>query len=144
MRGYTCSTDCLPNARPTDQHVAQCCRNIKPSFNKCSGIQKVCLGFRRIHRNVNKNYFFISKNSVKNKIMIWGIHYFITVIKTKIDVIPRSRFNAPSLPFEAFSSHLETYPSPFSTSLHMLTYFHCHLTLPCHRSIALSCHPVTF
>ena len=25
--------------------------------------------------------------------MIWGIHYFITKLKTKIDVIPRSCFN---------------------------------------------------
>ena len=29
-----------------------------------------------------------TKNSEKNKIMIWGIHYFITKLKTKIDVIP--------------------------------------------------------
>ena len=29
----------------------------------------------------------------KKKIMILGIHYFITKLKTKIDVIPRSRFN---------------------------------------------------
>ena len=39
------------------QHVAQCCRNIQPSFSKCLGIQKVCLGFRRIHRNVDKKIF---------------------------------------------------------------------------------------
>ena len=39
------------------QHVAQCCRNIQPSFSKCLGIQKVCLGFRRFHRNVNMKYF---------------------------------------------------------------------------------------
>ena len=38
-------------------HVAQCCRNIQPSFNKCLGIHKVCLGFNRIHRNVDKKYF---------------------------------------------------------------------------------------
>ena len=25
--------------------------------------------------------------------MIWGIHYFITKLKTKIDVIPRGCFN---------------------------------------------------
>ena len=28
--------------------------------------------------------------------MIWGIHYFITKLKTKIDVIPRSCFNIDS------------------------------------------------
>ena len=74
--------------------MAQCCRNIQPSFNKYLGIQKVCLGFKRLHRNVDKKYFFKSKKSEKNKIMIWGIHYFITKLKTKIDVIPRSCFNA--------------------------------------------------
>ena len=36
------------------QHVAQCCG----TFNGPLGIQKVCLGFRWIHRNVNKKYFF--------------------------------------------------------------------------------------
>ena len=78
------------------QYVAQCCRNIQPSFNKCLPclrMQNVCLGFKRIHRNVDKKYFFKSKNSEKNKIMIWGIHYFITKIKTKNDVVPRSCFN---------------------------------------------------
>ena len=39
------------------QHVAQCCRNIQPSFGKCLGIQKVCLGFKRFHRNVDMEYF---------------------------------------------------------------------------------------
>ena len=39
-----------------------------------------------------KNIFLNEKNK-KNKIMIWGIHYFITKLKTKIDVIPRSCFN---------------------------------------------------
>ena len=43
--------------------MAQCCRIIQPSFNKCLGIHKVCLGFNRIHRNVDKNYFKKSKNS---------------------------------------------------------------------------------
>ena len=62
------------------QHVAQCCRNTLPSFSMCLCKQKVCLGLNK------------SKNSEK-KVMIWGIHYFITKIKTKIDVIPRSRFN---------------------------------------------------
>ena len=73
-------------------HVTQCCKNIQPSFSKCLGIQNVCLGFKRIHWNFDKKYFFKSKNSEKNKIMIWGIHYFITELKTKIDVIPRSSF----------------------------------------------------
>ena len=52
------------------------------------GKQKVCLGFKRFHGNINKK----SKNSEKNKIMIWGIHYFITKLKTKSDVIPRGCF----------------------------------------------------
>ena len=83
------------------QHVTHCCRNIQPSFSKCLGIQKVCLGFKRIHRNVDKKYFKKSKNSEKNKIMICGIHYFITKLKTKIDVILGSRFNM----FENVTAH---------------------------------------
>ena len=75
------------------QYVAQCCRNIQPSFSKCLGLQKVCLGFKRFHKNIDIKYFFKFKNSEKNKIMIWGIHYFITKLKTKIYVIPRSCFN---------------------------------------------------
>ena len=30
-----------------------------------AGIQKVCLGYSRIHKNVNKKYFFKSKNYEK-------------------------------------------------------------------------------
>ena len=59
------------------QHVAQCCRNIQPSFSKCLGTHKVCLGFKRFHKNVDIKYFKkfkFFKNSEKNKIMIWGIH----------------------------------------------------------------------
>ena len=41
-----------------------------------------------------KNILKRSKNSEKNIIMIWGKHYFIAKLKTKIDVIPRSCFNA--------------------------------------------------
>ena len=33
------------------------------------------------------------EHNVKNEIMIWGIHYFITKLKKKIDVIPRGPFN---------------------------------------------------
>ena len=84
--------------RPTlgrlHKHVAQCCRNIQPFFSKCLGIHKICLGFKRIHRNVDNKYFKKSKNSEKNKIMIWGIHYFITKLKTKIDVIPKRLFKS--------------------------------------------------
>ena len=72
------------------QHMAQWCRGIQPSFSKCLGIQKICLGFKHFHRNVDIKYFEKSK---KKKIMIWGIHYFITKLKTEIDVIPRSCFN---------------------------------------------------
>ena len=42
---------------------------------------------------MDKKYFKTSKNSEKYKIMICGIHYFITKLKTKIYVIPRNRFN---------------------------------------------------
>ena len=93
MGGYTCSADYLPNAGPRHQHVAQCCRDIQPFFSKCLGIHKVCLGFERIDRNVDKKYFQKSKNSEKNKSMILGIDYVITKLKTKIVVIPRSCFN---------------------------------------------------
>ena len=51
------------------------------------------LGFKRFHRNVDIKYLKKSENSEKNKIMIRGIHYFITTLKRKIDVIPRSCFN---------------------------------------------------
>ena len=44
-------------------------------------------------KNTKKSKNKKSKNSEKNKIMIWGMHYFITKLKTKIDVIPRSCFN---------------------------------------------------
>ena len=50
------------------------------------------VGFKRFRRNVDKKYFLKSKNPEKNKIMILGIHYFITKLKTKIDVIPRGCF----------------------------------------------------
>ena len=39
-------------------------------------------------RNIFKNL-----KTEKNKIMIWGIRSFITKLKAKIDVIPRSWFN---------------------------------------------------
>ena len=45
-----------PTLSRRHQHVAQCCRNIKPSFSKCLGIQKICLGFKRSHRLVDKKY----------------------------------------------------------------------------------------
>ena len=92
MGWYTCNTHCLPSAGPTTSTCGPMCRNIQPSFGQCLCIQKVCLGFKRFHRNVNIKYFKKSKNSEKNKIMIWGIHYFITKLKTKIDVIPRNCF----------------------------------------------------
>ena len=41
-----------------------------------------------------KNIFLNLKILKKNKIMILGIHYFITKVKTKIDVIPRGCFNS--------------------------------------------------
>ena len=66
------------------QHVAQCCRSIQSSFSKCLGVRKVCLGFKRFHGNVDIKYFLQSRNSEKNKIMIWGIHYFITKLKKKL------------------------------------------------------------
>ena len=34
--------------------------------------------FQLYHRNVDKKYLKKSKNFEKNRIMIWGIHYFIT------------------------------------------------------------------
>ena len=63
------------------QHVARCCRNIQPSSSKCLGIQKVCLGFKRIHRNADKN---ILKNLKTHDLRdtIGLLHY-----KTKIDAI---------------------------------------------------------
>ena len=60
------------------QLVAQCCRNIQPSFNRSLCIQIFCLGFPCIHINVGKKYFNKSKNTEINKIMICGIHYFTT------------------------------------------------------------------
>ena len=54
------------------QNVTQCCRSIQPSFSKCLGIQKVCLGFKRIHRNVDKRYFKNLKTLKKIKLWSWG------------------------------------------------------------------------
>ena len=45
----------------------------------------MCLGFKRIHLNVDKKYFKKSTNCEKKDDL--GIHYFITKLKTKIDVI---------------------------------------------------------
>ena len=42
-------------------YVAQCYRNIQLSFSKCLGIQKVCLGFKRIHRNIFLNLKTLKK-----------------------------------------------------------------------------------
>ena len=77
---------------PTHHHVAQCCRNIQPSFSKYLDIQKVCLGFKRLHRNVDKKYFFKSKKSEKKN---HDLGYTLLHYKTKNenDVIPRSCFN---------------------------------------------------
>ena len=49
------------------EHLAQCCRNIQPSFSKCLCIHKVCLGFKRFHRNIDKKYFFKSKKTEKKE-----------------------------------------------------------------------------
>ena len=43
--------------------------------------QKVRLGFRWIHRNVDNKSFSKSKNSEENKTMICGLHYFNTRFK---------------------------------------------------------------
>ena len=84
----------LSAQRWADQiNIAKCCRNIQPSISRSLGIQTIYLGFPRIQRNVDKQYFKKSKNSERNKIMICGIHCFTTKLKTKIYVIPRSRFN---------------------------------------------------
>ena len=71
--------------------------SFRTSFSKCLGIQKVCLRFKRIHRNVNKKYVKNLK-TLKKIIIICGIrmHYVIKKIKTKIVVIPRSRFKVVS------------------------------------------------
>ena len=55
-----------------------------------------------------KNIFLNLKTLKKNKIMIWGIHYFITEIKTKYDVIPRSRFKIPRSKISAVSAIHQT------------------------------------
>ena len=61
------------------------------AFNHALGQYTVCLGYCWILINVDKNIWKKLKTE-KNKIMICGIHYFITKLKTKIDVILRSRF----------------------------------------------------
>ena len=82
------------------QHVAQCCRNIQSFFSKCLCIQRVCLGFKRFHRNIDKNIC---------NIMIWRIHYFITKLKTKIDVIPRGPFNSLIISITLQSQYIRAY-----------------------------------
>ena len=61
------------------QHAAQWYRNIQTYVSKCLGIQKVCLVFKRLHRNILK-----IRKTEKNKIMICGIHYFIIKLKRKM------------------------------------------------------------
>ena len=83
------STDCLPNAGPT----ASTCGPMPWEPSSHLGILKVCLGFPRIHRNIEEKYLFlIFENSEKNKTLICEKHYLIIKLKTKIYVIPRSRF----------------------------------------------------
>ena len=102
--------------------MAQCCRNIRTSFSRCLAIQKVCLGILRIHRNVDKKYFKNSKNSERNKIMICGIHYFNTELKTKIDVIPRS--NSIEINIE-FKYYLTVYFTQKRNFIDYSGYFMC-------------------
>ena len=52
------------------------------SFSKCLGIQKVCLSFKRIQRNVNKKYFEKSKK-MKKIIIICGIRSTVLPYKKK-------------------------------------------------------------
>ena len=54
--GYTATLIVCPTLGWRHQHVAQCCRNIQSSFSKCLGIQRVCLGFKRFHRNIDNKY----------------------------------------------------------------------------------------
>ena len=42
--------------------------------------------------------------------MIWGIHYFTTKLKTKMDVIPRGCFNNQSNPLPAKLFYLNFHP----------------------------------
>ena len=101
--------------------MAQCCENILPSFSKCLGVQKVCLGFKRFHRNVDKKYFLKSENHEKNKIMILGIHYFITKLKTKIDVIQRGCFNNIVYQLQTYLNDPSSKILPSSTYVTIMT-----------------------
>ena len=55
-----------------------------------------------------KYIFFKSKHSEINEIMICGIHYFTTKLKTNIDVIPRGRFKYISRIFNHKSTRANT------------------------------------
>ena len=72
------STDCLPNAGPT----ASTCGPMPWEPSSYLGMRKVCLGFPRIHRNIEEKYLFlIFENSEKNKTLICEKHYLIFKIK---------------------------------------------------------------
>ena len=60
-------------------------------YNQSVGVQIVYLDCVWILRNVDKNVFKNVKIK-KNDVMICGIHYFITKLYAKIDVIPRNLF----------------------------------------------------
>ena len=63
--------------RLSDQRLADSINmwpNAVGTLNRPLGIQKNCLGFRWIHRNVDKKYFKEFENYEKNKNVICGIH----------------------------------------------------------------------
>ena len=96
--GFLCSTDYLSNARPTHQHVAQCCANFHLSFRCTHSL--VCLGYLWILRN--------QKILKKKKSWSAGYTASYTKLNTKIDVIPRS-------PFKFRLYFLQTNPLPTNT-----------------------------
>ena len=57
MGGFVCSTDCLRNAWPTASTCGPMLWEHSTVLQQWLGIQIVWLGFRWIHRNIDKKYF---------------------------------------------------------------------------------------
>ena len=66
-------------------HVAQCCRNIQSPLASVYVYKKIVWVLSEFIEMLIKNIL----KKLKNEIMIWGIHYFITKQKTKNECHPK-------------------------------------------------------
>ena len=84
------------------QHVAQ-------TFNHPLGVQIACLVFLWSFINVDRKCPKKSLKIEKIHMIICGINYYITKLKTKLDVLPLISFN-----------HDDNYTSPCLRTIHQM------------------------